>query len=371
MCRALKKTPKITGQPIERLAKPVVTILLGLLYMALLSVVYAQKGNRTEYILFLTAGVSIVVLGSLEAVTHPVWRAFPLFMFVIIADVHAFLLPVKITHWSGWLRLAISILMGVLLIRAAFRLKRACGKKGSKRWYESLSSAKTPLLMVIFIDTFTLPMQIISLPRFQALSEYLARLLFYSAAFLLASPSCFLNVRRILRLLLMAVVSAGFSLCVVFSAAHLAGLSLPWKISALFALLITADILMIGSFARNYKRAATIGTNLFRPYGNRAEITDERRLDSALARNFMEEYAERFINQPYAILEITAIQRKLVELRLERLSLKAEDSGQSHTRLQNVEETAAELLGQLDIHFRFNTGFDDYYMDAICGDKST
>ena len=128
---------------------------------------------------------------------------------------------------------------------------------------------------------------------------------------------------------------------------------------------------MIGSFARNYKRAATIGTNLFRPYGNRAEITDERRLDSALARNFMEEYAERFINQPYAILEITAIQRKLVELRLERLSLKAEDSGQSHTRLQNVEETAAELLGQLDIHFRFNTGFDDYYMDAICGDKST
>ena len=370
MYRALKRTPRITGQPVERLAKPVITVLLGLLYMALLSVAYAQKGNRTEYILFLTAGVSIVVLAPLESMTHHVWRVFPMFMFVIIADVHAFLLPTKIAHWSGWLRLAISILMGVLLIRTAFRLKRACGKKGSKRWYESLSSAKTPLLMVVFIDTFTLPMQLITPPRFQALSEYFTRLLFYSAAFLLASPGCFLNVRRILRLLLMVFVSAGLSLCVVFTAAHLAGLSLPWKISALFALLIPADVLMIGSFARNHKRAAFVGTSLFRPYGDRAKIPNEQKLDSALARNFMEEYAERFVNQPYAILEIAAIQRKLTELRLERLALKIEGNGHSHARLQIVEETAAELLGQLDVHFRFNMGFDDYYLDSLCGDKS-
>ena len=85
----------------------------------------------------------------------------------------------------------------------------------------------------------------------------------------------------------------------------------------------------------------------------------------------MEEYAERFINQPYAILEIAAIQRKLTELRRERLALKTEDSGHSHARLQIVEETAAELLGQLDVHFRFNTGFDDYYLDSLCGSKST
>ena len=263
--------------------------------------------------------------------------------------------------------------MGLLLIRAAFRVKRACGKRGSKRRYESLSSAKTPLLMIVLINTFTLPLQLISQPKSQALCEYLARLLFYSAALMLASPGCFINVRRVLRLLLMAIVAAGSGFSTVFVSTRLAGFSLPREIYALFALLFTADVLMIGSSIRKHKRAASAGracAGLFTPYCDRAEISDKRKLDSALARNYMEEYSERFANQPFAIREIAIIQEELVKIRMEKLALESGGGKGGPDRLRAVEETAAELLGKLSVRYGFSTGFDDCYLDALCGGRS-
>lgn len=364
------ENPCISRTFSEKIAKTVLTVILACAYTALLFLTKLRTTDPVCFYLFLTVGFETVIIAVLGKKAPRFSRMYPILQYTLTCFAHLLMLakndPPKtlIQYLEAGYGLLVIYMLAKCLIDFFTFLKSEKEIKTNRYLFHHATS----LIAVVGLDLVASMFYLMIHPAtMELLISVAIRLSFYFSATLLVMPAdCILiNIKRIIRLALMFLITSIFGVVSVMLMSKLFGVNIPTHYLVIISSIFTAFVL----------GAKTCATTIFSAFDYRlkdnysynigkedacAKSKNEYILQMALDRDYSKEYSQCFWNFAHYIDEIADIQSQLQSLKQQYAEI---GDNVNDTDREEIRSQMVCLLGSLSDNCDFSNGFSNHRME--------